>query len=73
VHQVILTYEDIPPPLGALDPRLAEHVEELAAGFSRQLEVGAHGVEHGLAGGDHLVADLPLLLERVALGRATRR
>ena len=58
IQRVTLANEDVPPPFGALYPGLAEHVEQLALSFWRQLfEVGAHGVEHGLAGGDHLIAE----------------
>lgn len=72
IQWVSLTDKDVPPSLGAHDARLAEHVEELAAGIWRQLlEVGAHGVEHGLARGDRLVADVALFLERIVLGRVT--
>ena len=70
VQRATLADEDVPPPFGTLNSRLAEHVEQFAAGFWRHLlEVGAHCVEHGLASGNHVVADLLLLLERVALGR----
>ena len=70
IQRVALTDEDIPPPLGALESRLTKHVEEPAPGVGGQLlEVGAHGVEHGLAGDDHVVTDGALLVERIALGR----
>ena len=62
VQRVALAYEDVPPPLGALYSRLAEHVEQLAPGIGGQLlEVGTHGVEHGLAGGYQAGKDAGLL------------
>ncbi len=45
VQRVALAYEDVPPPLGALYSRLAEHVKQLTPSVGGQLlEVGAQGV-----------------------------
>ena len=60
----------IPPPLGTLDAGGTEHVKELGSGIQGQpLEALAHGIEDGLAGGGHVVANLLLLFEHVALWR----
>lgn len=70
VERVSFAHKHIPPPLGALDAGCAEHVQELGSGVRGQLlEVLAHRVEHGLARGHHVVADLLLLIERIALRR----
>ena len=52
------------------DFRLTEYVEEFVPNLGQVgLEVGAHRVEYRLAGGDHFVTDVSLLLDRIALRR----
>ena len=70
-ERMVFAYKHVSPPFGGFNSRLAEHVEKLHTKFGRQvLEVFAHGILDGLAGGFHLFANPALLFERVALRRA---
>ena len=65
-----LNARSIPPPFGTLNSGGTEHVQELGAELGRvALEVLAHGVEHRFTRGHHVVADLLLLVQAVALRR----
>lgn len=70
IQRVAFADEDVPPPIGLLGLRLADHREQLRAElWWIALEVIAHGIEGGLAAFDHAVADVALLVEQVSLGR----
>ena len=68
--QISYPHIQYPPPFGRLDAGLAEHVQELAAKLGwHALEIGAHGIERRLAGAHHSIADILLLLKRIAFRR----
>ena len=70
VERVSFANEHVPPPLGTLDAGGAEYVQELGAELGRvTLEILSHRIERRLARSHHLVADLLLLVQAVALRR----